>query len=83
MAALVCSLRGSSRLVSAYSAFAGECSPVVLGAVVCSPVRQQKRFMSKPLQGRTVRIGCASGFWGDSIMAGKQILFGGRFMLKF
>ena len=77
MAALACSLRGSSRLVSAYSVFAGECSPVVLGAVVCSPVRQQKRFMSKPLQGRTVRIGCASGFWGDSIMAGKQILFGG------
>ena len=73
MATLAFSLRGSSRLVSAYSAFAGECSrPVVLAAVVCSPVRQQKRFMSKPLEGRTVRIGCASGFWGDSIMSGKH-----------
>lgn len=71
MAAITWSLRRSSKLVNIYSAFSLETwNPVVLAAV-CSPMRQQKRFMSKPLEGRTVRIGCASGFWGDSVMAGE------------
>ena len=72
MAAIAWSLRGSSKLANVYSVFSLETSrsPVILAAV-CSPMRQQKRFMSKPLQGRTVRIGCASGFWGDSVLAGE------------
>ena len=73
MAALTWSLRGSSKITNIYSVFSLEtCSPSVLASVRC-PIRQQKRFMSKPLQGRTVRIGCASGFWGDSLMAGDEL----------
>jgi len=73
MAAITWSLRGSVKLANVYSSFSLQTctwNPVVLAAI-CSPMRQQKRFMSKPLQGRTVRIGCASGFWGDSVLAGE------------
>lgn len=71
MAAITWSLRGSVKLANVYSSFSLETwNPVVLAAI-CSPMRQQKRLMSKPLQGRTVRIGCASGFWGDSVLAGE------------
>ena len=76
MASVAFSFRSGRRLASVYSAFVGETwstSHAVLGAVVCSTMRLPKRFMSKPLEGRTVRIGCASGFWGDSVMAGKRL----------
>ena len=42
-------------------------------------------YVSNPLEGRTVRIGCSSGFWGDSVLAGRPsavITAGGVTTLK-
>lgn len=40
--------------------------------------RYEKRRYSDYLPGKTVRIGCASGFWGDTSVSTPQLIYGGK-----